>query len=327
MNQTPQHHIVFLDRDTIAPFVNLRAPAFPHTYDEFGQTAPEQIVERAKDATVLIVNKVPLRRETMAQLPKLRMVAVSATGTDAFDTAYCAEKGIVVSNIRNYATTTVPEHAFALILALRRNLVEYRNQVVDGEWQRSGKFCFFNRPIQDLRGSTLGIFGEGAIGQAVADIGKGFGMKPLFAAHKGTTGLGPLYTPFDEVVETSDVMTVHCPLMPATENMIAMPEFRRMKRTAVLVNTARGGLVNENDLATALREGLIAGAAFDVTVPPEPPAPNNPLMALLDLPNFILTPHVAWASQGAMQTLADQLIDNIEAFVAGTPVNVVSGAY
>jgi glycerate dehydrogenase len=319
------HHIVFLDRDTIAPEISVRRPAFEHTYEEYGKTSPDRVVERLRDATVAIVNKVPLSRETLEQLPKLRMVAIAATGYDAFDVGYCAERGIVVSNIRNYATTTVPEHTFALILALRRSLFPYRDDVRDGEWQRSGQFCFFNHPIYDLRGSVLGIYGEGSIGQSVAEIGKAFGMKPFFAAHKGKTGLGPLYTPFEWVVENADIHTCHCPLMPETRDMLAMPEFRRMKPTSIVINTARGGLVNEADLAKALREGLIGGAGFDVASPPEPPKPDSPLMGLLDLPNFILTPHIAWASREAQQALADQLIDHIESFAAGHPTNVVTG--
>lgn len=327
MRTPTSHHIVFLDRNTIAPEIEIRRPAFAHSWQEHGQTRPDQVVERAGGASILINNKVPLGAETLSRLPRLRLIAVAATGTDCIDKAWCAEHGIVVSNIRDYATSTVPEHTFALILALKRSLVGYRQDVIDGEWQRSGQFCFFNHPITGLSGNVLGIIGEGSIGQSVADIGKAFGMKPRFAAHKGVSGLGPLYTPFDEVIETADVITLHCPLLPQTANTLAMPEFRRMKRSAIVVNTARGGLVNEADLATALRDGLIAGAGFDVVAPPEPPADNNPLLGLLDLPNFILTPHVAWASREAQQALADQLIDNIEAFAAGRPVNVVSGAF
>lgn len=327
MRAITSHHVVFLDRETIAPAIEVRQPAFEHSYMEYGQTTPDQVVERAREATVIINNKVPLRAEILAQLPKLQMIAIAATGTDCIDKTYCAENDIVVSNIRGYATATVPEHTFALILALKRSLIGYRQDVIAGEWQKSGQFCFFTHPISGLHGNILGIVGEGSIGQSVAEIGKAFGMKPLFAAHKGVDGLGPLYTPFDEVIETADVITMHCPLLPQTANTIALPEFKRMKSSAILVNTARGGLVNEADLATALREGMIAGAGFDVTTPPEPPVDDNPLLGLLDMPNFILTPHVAWASHEAQQTLADQLIDNIENFVKNEPSNVVSGGF
>jgi glycerate dehydrogenase len=315
--------IVFLDRDTIAPQVTVRRPSFPHEWIEYPRTTLEQLPERLKDGTTIVItNKVPLRGPTLARVPMLRMIAVAATGTDVVDIEYCRDHGITVSNIRGYAVNTVPEHTFALIFALRRNLLAYHEAVRRGRWQQSGQFCFFDYAIKDLRGSALGIIGEGVLGQGVATIARGLGMRVMFAAHKGRTSLGPLYTPWDEVLETSDIITLHSPLLPETRNMIAMPEFRAMKRRPLLINTARGGLVNEADLATALREGLIAGAGFDVLTT-EPPGDGNPLLGLFDMPNFILTPHVAWASDEAMQALADQLIDNIENFVRGEPSNVV----
>jgi glycerate dehydrogenase len=316
--------IVFLDRETIAPQTTLRRPSFPHSWVEHARTSPEQVFERLADgAEIVITNKVQLLAETLAKLPRLKLIAVAATGTDIVDIDYCREHGIAVCNIRGYAINTVPEHTFALIFALRRNLVAYREAVGRGRWQESGQFCFFDYPIRDLCGSILGIIGEGTLGQRVADIGKALGMRPLFAAHKGKTGLGPLYTPWDEVLATSDVITLHSPLLPDTRDMIAMPEFQAMKRRPLLINTARGGLVNEADLVVALREGLIGGAGFDVLTK-EPPDDDHPLLGLLDMPNFILTPHVAWASDEAMQALADQLIDNIESFVRGEPRNVVT---
>lgn len=315
-------NIVFLERDTIAPEVVVRRPSFAHAWKDYDRTTPEQLVERLKDVDIALVNKVKFQRPAIEALPKLKLIAVAATGTDNIDLKACAERGVTVSNIRGYALHTVPEHAFSLILALRRSLFGYRRDVVDGEWQKAAQFCFFNHPINDLHGQRLGIIGEGVIGQGVANIARAFGMHVMFAAHKGVQGLGPLYTPWDEVIETSDVITLHSPLTPQTRNMIALPEFKRMKRNLVIVNTARGGLINEEDLATALREKLIAGAGVDVTSP-EPPPADSTLMKLLDLPNFILTPHTAWASHEAIQSLCDQLIDNVEAFVAGKPRNVV----
>jgi len=315
-------NIVFLERDTVAPDVVIRKPSFPHTWKDYDRTTPEQLVERLKDADIALVNKVKFQRPAIEALPKLKLIAVAATGTDNIDIAACKERGITVSNIRGYALHTVPEHAFTLILALRRGLIGYRQDVVNGEWQKAAQFCFFNHPINDLHGQRLGIIGEGVIGQGVANIARAFGMQVMFAAHKGVQGLGPLYTPWDEVIETSDVITLHSPLTPQTRNMIALPEFKRMKRNMVIVNTARGGLINEEDLATALRDKLIAGAGVDVTSP-EPPPKDSTLMKLLDLPNFILTPHTAWASHEAITSLCNQLIDNVEAFVAGKPRNVV----
>lgn len=316
------HKIVFLDRETIAPQIRLRSPAFAHELVVYDRTASDQIVERLAGASIAITNKVPLSAAVLAQLPALRLIAVAATGTDCVDKAYCQQRGIAVANIRGYAVNTVPEHTFALMLALRRNLVAYRDDVLAGEWQRSGQFCFFNHAIHDLRGTRLGIIGEGVLGQRVADIARAFGMVPLFAARKGMTGAGSLYTPWDEMLATSDIITLHCPLTPQTRGMIAMPEFRAMVRRPLIINTGRGGLVDEAALVQALDEGLIAGAGFDVA-DGEPPAADSPMMRIAARPNVILTPHVAWASDEAQQALADQLIDNIEHFVAGSPRNLL----
>ena len=318
--------IVFLDRATFAPQIHLRRPSFPHEFVDYPQTAPEEVAERLAGASIAIVNKVNLRGELLARLPGLKLIAVAATGTDCVDKEYCQAHGIAVANIRNYALNTVPEHAFSLILALRRSIVPFRADVLAGEWQKAGQFCFFNHPIRDLAGARLGIIGEGVLGQRAAELGKAFGMVPMFAAHKGVSGLGPLYTPWQEVIETADVLTLHCPLTPATRGIIGMAEFRQMKRHPLLVNTARGGLVVEEDLEKALEEGLIAGAGIDVTMP-EPPPADGVLMRIAARPNVIVTPHIAWASDEAQQAVADQLVDNIENFVAGRPTNLVRGAY
>lgn len=320
------HRIICIERDTIAPWVTVRRPAFTHAWVDYGKTRPDEVVERLQGADIAVINKAPMPKAVLEALPDLKLIAVAATGTDNIDKAAAQAQGIVVSNIRNYATATVPEHAFALILSLRRQLQSYRDVVRTGGWQAARQFTVFTDPIHDLAGSTLGIIGEGAIGQSVAAIGRAFGMRPLFAMHKHRDDMGPLYTPFAQVLAESDVITLHAPLTPETRGLIALPEFRQMTRQPILINTARGGLVDERDLVTALDEGLIAGAGFDVTVG-EPPTDDHPFMALLDRPNFILTPHTAWASTEAMQTLADQLIDNIENFVAGHPTNVVQGAF
>ncbi|MFT4063699.1 D-2-hydroxyacid dehydrogenase [Paraburkholderia sp.] len=314
--------IVFLDRATLAPQIRLRQPAFAHELVEYDRTMPDEVSARLAGAAIAIINKVSLTQAVLERLPELKLIAVAATGTDCVDKAACQRLGIAITNIRGYAVNTVPEHTFALMLALRRNLVAYRQDVLDGVWQRSGQFCFFDHPIRDLGGARLGIIGEGVLGQRVAELGKAFGMVPMFAAHKGRAGLGPLYTPWPEVLATSDVITIHSPLTPDTRNMLAMPEFRAMRRKPLIINTARGGLVDENALVAALDEGLVSGAGFDVC-DGEPPRPDSPLMRVAQRPNVILTPHVAWASDEAQQTLADQLIDNIEQFVGGTPVNLV----
>lgn len=318
-------NVVFLDRDTISAQTTLRTLSFPHELTVYNRTAPDQVAQRIANADIVITNKVPVRGEALAGAKRVKMVAVAATGTDNVDLNACAQRGITVSNIRGYAVHTVPEHVFALIFALRRSIVAYHQSVKEGRWQQAQQFCYFDFPIKDLAGSTLGIIGEGALGQSVATIGRALGMRVLFAARKGGAKQGSLYTPFNELLAQSDVITLHCPLNDSTRNLIDAPEFALMQRKPLLINTARGGLVNEEALAQALRSGQLGGAGFDVTIP-EPPPADSPLMKLLDLPNFILTPHVAWASQEAVQSLADQLIDNIEAFHGGNPRNVVKAA-
>jgi len=312
-------HIVFLERSSLEATV--RRPGFAHTWSEHGRVAPQDVAEHLAEATIAIVNKTPLSAQTVARLPGLRFVAVAATGTDNIDIAACRARGIVVSNIRDYAVHTVPEHSFALILALRRNLIAYRDDVARGRWHEAPQFCLSGHPIRDLHGSTLGIFGEGAIGQGVARIARGFGMRVLFADHAPPKAQGVEYTPPERVLAEADIVTLHLPLTPQTRNLIGARELASMKPGALLINTARGGLVDEQALAQALREGTIAGAGFDV-LSVEPPRRGNPLLEL-ELPNLIVTPHVAWSSAQAMQALADQLIDNVEAFVRGAPRNVV----
>ena len=312
--------VVFLDRASLKAAV--RKPKGAGAYVEYDKTSPEEIVPRLAGADVAIVNKVPMRAPTLEQLPGLKMIAVAATGYDVVDVAYCREHGIAVANIRNYAVHTVPEHAFAMILALRRNLLAYRQDVEAGVWNKSAQFCFFTHDIGDLYGATLGIIGEGAIGQGTAAIGRAFGMQVLFSDHAPPKMEGVQFTPFDAVLARSDVISLHCPLTPATRNLIDINAMRKMKRNALLINTARGGLVDEAALIQALDEGLIAGAGFDV-LSVEPPVNGHPLLDVRR-PNFILTPHVAWASDGAMQFLADQLVDNVNAWVAGSPQHLVT---
>jgi len=324
-----KHKIVFLDRATIEKNIVVRKPKFDHEWIEHSHTDHKNsnlILERLKGTTIAIINKVPMREENLKKLPDLKMIAVAATGTDVVDKEYCKNNNIVVSNIREYAITTVPEHTFALILALRRGIIGFREDVIKGEWKKADQFCFFNHEIKELNQSTIGIFGEGAIGQGVANIARGFNMNIMFAAHKGVEGLGPLYTPWEEVLESSDVITMHAPLLPQTKHMISIPEFKKMKKKPIIINTARGGLINEEDLVKALEEGYISGAAFDV-ITKEPIPDDHPFFKIIDRPNFILTPHVSWASQEAMQILSDQLIDNIENFVKGKSTNVVLGDF
>lgn len=312
--------VVFLDRASLP--VRFTPPRYAAEYVEYDETGAHQVVDRLAGATVAITNKVPLRAAALAQLPGLRLIALAATGYDCVDVADCRERDIAVSNIRGYARYTVPEHVFALLLALRRNLVGYRALVASGAWQASSQFCAFDGQIHDLHGSVLGIVGRGSIGRAVATIGEAFGMQVLFASGRAGSAGEAGYRPLHELLAAADVVTLHCPLTPATRGLIGEPELRSMKRGAILINTARGGLVDEPALARALGEGWIGGAGFDVLTD-EPPRAGNILLGL-GLPNFILTPHVAWASIEAMQGLADQLTGNIDAWATGAPRNLVS---
>ena len=312
--------IVFLDRNSL--IADMRVPSFAHAWVDHEQTHPDEVVARLKDADIVIVNKVRLSADILTQTPQVKMIAVAATGTDIVDIAYCQAHGIVVSNIRGYAVHTVPEHAFMLMLALRRNLLGWREDVRAGLWQQTDQFCLFTRPMNDLFGSTLGLVGYGSLGHGMQKLAEAFGMKVLIAEHKHATAVRSGHTDFDRVLREADVISLHTPLTADTRHLIAAREFGLMKPSAILINTARGNLVDEAALAEALQSGRIAGAGFDV-LSVEPPSQGSPLLEL-ELPNFILTPHVAWSSREAMQTLADQLVDNIEAFVAGSPRNVVA---
>ena len=316
------HRIVSIEAGALK--AQLRRPAFAHTWVEHEATAQHQLAERLADATIAIVNKRSLTADIIAGLPALQMVAVAATGYNNIDLDACRARGIVVSNVRGYARETVPEHVFALLLALARQIGPFHRSVAAGRWQKSEQFCYFDYPIRDLAGQTLGLLGSGTLGQGVARIAAAFGMQVVFGEHKDATTCRDGYLPFDRLIREADVISLHCPLTDATRHLIGAPELAAMKPTAILINTARGGLVDEAALADALRARQIGGAGFDVLT--EEPPVANPLLApdLLDAGNFILTPHVAWSSREAMQTLADQLIDYIEAFVAGAAVNRVA---
>ncbi|UTM01358.1 D-2-hydroxyacid dehydrogenase [Alcaligenes sp. NLF5-7] len=311
--------IVFLDRETLSDSVELPQVPFKHELQVYGRTAPDQVAERIADADIVISNKVALRREHLQAAPNLKMIALAATGSDNIDLDAARERGIVVSNVRDYAVRSVPEHVFALIFALRRNICAYRQSVKEGRWQEAQQFCYFDYPIRDLAGSTLGLIGSGSLGQAVATMGRALGMKVIFAQRRGQTIVSNAddRLPFEQVLEQADVLSLHCPLTAETQNMLGMAEFERMApRRPLLINTARGGLIDNQALEHALRQGWLGGAGIDVCTP-EPPPADHILMRLLDLPNYILTPHIGWASQEAMQALANQLIENIVAFHRG----------
>jgi glycerate dehydrogenase len=312
--------IVFLERSTVQAV--FRRPSFDHEWIEYGETLPSQIVERLTGASIVISNKLALCEPDLSKLPELKLIAIAATGSDCIDLDFCRAHGIAVCNVRGYAVNSVPEHVLMLILALRRNLLAYRDVVQKGKWQQSKQFCLLTNELHDIKGSTLGILGYGSIGKSMARLGEAVGMRVLISEHKNAPMMREGRTPFQEVLRQSDVISLHCPLTEETQNLIGRAEFELMKCEALLINTARGALVEDNALIEALQKGMIAGAGVDV-LREEPPVHGSKLLDL-NLPNFIVTPHVAWASNEAVQLLADQVIDNIEAFVAGHPQNLLT---
>ncbi|MEZ9168514.1 D-2-hydroxyacid dehydrogenase [Vibrio cyclitrophicus] len=319
----PKLKVVFLDRATIPSQIHLKPLSFEHEWLEYDFTAPELVAERVLDADVIITNKVVLNADNLSQAQQLKLIAVSATGVNNVDVDYCNEKNIAVANIQGYATQSVPEHVIAMLFALKRNLVGYHQDIEAGEWQKDKQFCFFTHPIQDIAGSTLGLMGSGSLGQATAALAKAIGMKVIFAERKGADSCREGYLPLDTVLQQADAISLHCPLTEATRNLISERELAMMKKSAVLINAGRGGLVDEQALVEALVNHQIAGAGMDVFTQ-EPADKSNPLLANSHLSNLLLTPHVAWGSDSSIQKLSDILMDNIEAFVEGKPQNLVS---
>jgi glycerate dehydrogenase len=313
------HRIVFLDAETFAGGLSWPRPGFAHQWTEFPATAPGDIVSRASQADILIVNKVRIGAEAIAALPNLKLIALAATGYDNVDVAAARAAGIAVTNIRGYSVDSVPEHTFALILALRRQILPYVADVRAGAWQASGQFCFHPHRIEDLSGKRLGLFGSGALGQRVATLARAFGMEVVFAGRKGEKAKDGA-TDFSGVLATSDVLSLHCPLNAQTQNLIGDPEFAAMARKPLIVNTARGGLIDEEALERALDAGHVSGAGVDVTRP-EPPPADSAIMRLAQRPNVLVTPHIAWASRESQQSLLDQLGAVLEAFVRGERMN------
>ncbi|MEZ9526934.1 D-2-hydroxyacid dehydrogenase [Enterovibrio norvegicus] len=314
--------IVFLDSATIPAHIHIPTPSFDHQWISYQETAPHQVIERLADATMVIVNKVVLDANTLSQLPHLKLIAVSATGYNNIDLTWCHEHKLSVCNIRGYATRSVPEHVMALCFALRRNLTAYHRDIEDGVWQQKNQFCFFTHPIGDIAGSTIGIVGSGSLGQGVEALANAVGMTVLKAERKGATTIRDGYVSFNTLLEHADIVTLHCPLDTSTSNLIGREELERMKPSAILINTGRGGLVDEFALVEALKKGDIAGAGVDVFTQ-EPASISNPLLAHAGMPNLILTPHVAWGSDSSLQTLANILIKNLDAFIAVAPQNLV----
>ena len=274
-----------------------------------------------RDAEVVISNKVVLDRSVLASAPRLRLICVAATGTNNVDLQAAAELGISVCNVTGYATPSVVQHVFALILSLNRHVIEYDAAVRAGAWARSEHFCLLDFPIRELAGRRLGIIGYGTLGKAVAEVAPAFGLEVLIGDHRGAAPR-PGRTEFNELLRRADIITLHCPLTDDTRGLIGAEELAMMKTDALLINAARGGIVDEPALARALRAGEIGGAGVDVLTS-EPPSEGNPLLAG-DIPNLIVTPHVAWASRESRQRLVDELVENIRSFLNDRPRNLVA---
>ena len=309
-------NIVFLDSTGIPASHHIPSFSFPHQLTEYAHTPAEQVLERAKDADIIITSKVILNHEILSQLPKLKLIAVTATGTNNIDLMAAKALGITVKNVTGYSSVIVPEHVIGMIYALKHRLIDYhRDQLLTERWATCGQFCYVDYPISDVQGSTLGIIGRGCIGNEVARLAQAVGMRVLFAEHQHATTIREGYTAFDEVLEQADVISLHCPLTPQTEQLINAKTLALMKPNACLINTGRGGLINEADLLQALQSGKLAGAALDVLVK-EPPASDDVLwLAAKTQPNLLITPHVAWASDSALTTLVNKVAQNIEEFV------------
>jgi glycerate dehydrogenase len=316
--------IVVLDGYTLNPgdlsWEGLEALGDVTVYD---RTPTELILERAAGAEILLTNKTPLRAETLHRLPDLRYIGVLATGYDVVDTKAAADKGIPVTNVPDYGTASVAQMVFALLLELCQRVQRHSDAVYNGEWAASPDFCFWKTPLVELAGKTLGIVGYGAIGEQVARIALAFGMK-VVAARRSKPAEAPFpnfaWAELPELFAVADVVSLHCPLTPETEGMINRGTLGRMKPGAFLINTARGKLIAEQDLADALNAGTIAGAGLDV-LSVEPPSPDNPL---LHARNCIITPHIAWASKEARARLLDTAVNNVRQYLNGQPKNVVN---
>ena len=287
------------------------------------ETAPDQLFERIRDVEVAVTNKVVLKAQHLRKAKRLRLICIAATGTNNVDLSAATELGIIVSNVTDYCTQSVTEHVFNLIFALRRNLQAYGDMVRTGGWSRSRMFCRLDFPIAELAGSTLGIIGHGVLGKAVESTARCLGMEVLISQslHESPRNQAGRVA-LDELLARSDVVSLHCPLANETRGLISTGELGLMKTDAILINTARGGLVDEAALLDALNNGEIGGAGLDV-LETEPPKADNPLTRA-NLPGLIITPHVAWASRIARQTLVNKMAKNVEAFVLGDPMHVVS---
>ena len=313
---------VFLDLATVGPddLTVASLEGLPLSWAFYDSTSPSEVPERISQAEIVITNKCKLNADDITQAPELKYICAAATGFNHIDIEAADASGIAVSNVRNYGTPSVVQHVYALMLALSTKLMQYSAAVQRGDWHRSENFCLLDYPIEEVAGKALGIIGYGTLGQAVAKAAPALGLEVLVCQHLHGDA-EPGRQPLDELLATCDILSLHIPLNKQTENLIGERELALMKKSALLINTGRGGIVDESALANALRQHKIAGAGVDVLAI-EPPLDDSPLLTG-DIPNLIVTPHTAWASRQSRQRLVDQIADNISAFLKGEIANRV----
>ncbi len=316
--------IVFLDRASFHKDIVVNTPNFQHEWVNFDNTIKSEIISRCADSQVIVTNKVPVQRDTLEACHQIQHIAVTATGYNIIDLDACKDHGVTVSNIPSYATITVPEHVLNVSLSLCRQLNLYRQLVQEGKWQSSPRFCLFDKPLNDLHGKTFGVVGFGSLGEATGRLMHAIGMNVIYTSRSNKHSDFAQYVSLDELLQESDVVSLHCALTMDTENLIDQKELKAMKPGAFLINTARGGIANEKAVVDAIENNDIAGVAFDVLIQEPPSQGSSPLLDITHYNNVILTPHNAWSSQEAMQALSDTVISNIEAFHRGDAQNLVS---
>ncbi len=313
-----KHHAVVLDEKSFNPGdLDLNGLyALLDSWDTYEGTSPDQRFGRLEEATIAIINKVVLDQPLLEKLPQLKLILLTATGMDNVDLEYCKQQGITVNNVTDYCTASVSQHVFSLILALSTKLFPYQRLTKSGDWSRSGQFSSLEFPIQELSGKTLGLVGYGSLAKGVEKLAQAFGMNILISQRSGTssTNANEGRLPLEELLPQADVISIHCPLTPETKHLFGKKEFELMKDTAFLINTARGGVIDNAALAIALRDKVIAGAGIDV-LEQEPPPLDHPLITT-NLPNLILTPHIAWAAIEARQRVIDKVAENLKSWLA-----------
>lgn len=305
---------VFLDAATFSPEAALPKPPSLTEYTVYAATSSDEVVARCVDADIILTNKVVLDRAIIEKLPKLKLIQLTATGMNNVDLAACADRGVAVQNVAGYSINSVPEHTLMLMLSALRGVKYYHTKATDGSWQADGRFCLLDLPLFDLANRTLGIIGAGSIGRRVGELARVFGMQVLFAEHQGKPPRSDEYTDFDTVLAMSDVISLHCPLTEATQHLINDDTIAKMHKKPLIVNVARGGVVDGSSIVNALQNHQILGYAADV-FEAEPFADNDPLLTIADHPRVLFTPHNAWGSLEAQSRLWQILSEQVDRFV------------